>query len=98
MLISTADVATSKIILTQKYHNNTSFQLVGSGADIIFEGPDADFDLSDPDSYAGGWTPLVYDGVAVILDANTNCITIYGAVVIRVSKTAADGAGVLWKW
>lgn len=102
MLISTSDGITSKVIICEQYHNQTSFQLVGSGANIVFKGPDSDFDLAayklDPTSYTGGWEPLTYDGADVILNADTNHCTLYGAIVIQVCKTVADGAGVLWKW
>jgi hypothetical protein len=98
MLISTGDPATSKVIIAKKYHSKSTFQFVGSGADIVLEGPDSDFDVSDPDSYTGGWVPLVYGGEPVVLGAETNHLTLYGAIVIRVTKTASDGAGVLWQW
>lgn len=98
MLISTSDGISSHIIRAKDYHRETSFQWVGTGADIAFEVPSADFEPGAIDDYAGAWTALTYDGAAVVLNANTNHVTIYGSLVFRVSKGTADGAGVAWVW
>jgi len=101
MLISTSDGITSKIIRCQGYHRGTTFSLataLTSPTDIDFEIPNADHDPLDMSNYSGGWVPLKYDDVAVVLNGSTNHITIYGSLVLRVSKTAAEAVGVSWDW
>lgn len=99
MLISTADGISTKIIRCKSFNHGTSFQYVGSGANIVFEQPDEDFEPSAIDDYDGTWTPLLdLNGDAVEIGSAKNHVTIYGSLCLRVSKTAADGGGCQWSW
>ena len=102
MLITKASGITAEIVHTRQNLRNTTFQIaatevvLSSVTDIDFEIPDSDFDLSDLDSYAGGWVALIINSIPVVLNSSNRSVSLFGTTVCRISKTADEQVGVAW--
>lgn len=91
ILISSTTAAAKVLLIIDNLNLNGSLSLIGSSIaeTVAIEIPAVETPAVNTDAH---WTPLIYDGDAFVLDANTNRRSIPFRGTYRISKPTSSAA------